>query len=310
MYRLTEDITDLRSPRRPVSPSLLQRRKPRCSGSSLDLYFRQFRSEILARIDELVALEFVLLVVKLSVATINRQQLFVRAAFDYLAVFEDQNLVGAANCREAVGDDEGGAPPPQRPQALLNHRLALAVQARRGLVEDQNPRIGKQRAGDGDALSLAARKFDSAFANDRVIALLEAFDELVAMGDSADFPDLIHRRVRLRELDVFRDRAVEEEIVLEHDSEVGAVIAQFDAVQLSPVNPDHAGFGPVEIHDQADQGALARSAGTDQGRGRSGRGFERNAFQHWNAFVVFEDHLFELDVAADAIQSLAPRVLF
>src|SRR5262245_24108280 len=103
------------------------------------------------------------------------------------------------------------------------------------------------------------------------------------MSDAADFSNLIHCRVRFRELDVFRYGAVEEEIVLEHNSEVGAVIAQFDAVQLSPVDPDPAGFGLVEIHDQTDQGALARSAGTDQGRGRSGGGFERNAFQHWNA---------------------------
>src|SRR5215468_4616723 len=315
MYRLTEDITDLRSPRRPVSPSLLQsrsasqRRKPRCSGSSLDLYFRQFRREILAGVDELVALELVLLVVKLSVAAVDRQQLFVRAAFDYFAALEDQNLIGAADGREAVGDDEGRAPAPQRSQALLNHRLALAVQARRGFVEDQDFRIRQKRAGDSDALPLAARKFDSAFADDRVVALLEAFDEFVAMGDAADFPNLTHRRVRLGEPDVFGDRAVEEEIVLEHDSEIGAVIAQLDAGQFAPVDPDPAGFGPVEIHDQADQRALARPARPDQRSGRPGGGFERNAFQHRRALVVLEDHVFELDVAPDAVQSFAPRVL-
>lgn len=53
--------------------------------------------EIFAGIDELVTLEFVLLVVELFVPAISREQLLVCATFDDLSAFQDQNLIGAAN---------------------------------------------------------------------------------------------------------------------------------------------------------------------------------------------------------------------
>src|ERR1044072_5524675 len=74
--------------------------------------------EVLAGVDELVALEAVLLVVELPVAPAHGEQFLVRAALDYLAFFEDEDLGGAADGRKAVPDDEGRAPPPERLQAV------------------------------------------------------------------------------------------------------------------------------------------------------------------------------------------------
>ena len=119
-------------------------------------------------------------------------------------------------------------PAPQVPQAVLDQRLALAVEARGRLVEDQDRRVGEDRARDRDALALAAGELDAALADHRVVALLELRDELVAVRDAADALDLRARRVRPREGDVLGDRAVEEEVVLQHDAEVRAVVAQAD----------------------------------------------------------------------------------
>ena len=74
----------------------------------------------------------------------------------------------------------------QRLQAVLDQRLALAVEARRRLVENQDARVGENRARDRDALPLAARQPHAALADDRVVALLELLDELVAVRDAAD----------------------------------------------------------------------------------------------------------------------------
>ena len=108
----------------------------------------------------------------------------------------------------------------QRPQAVLNQRLALAVEARRRLVEQQDARVGEDRARDRDALALAARQPDAALADDRVVPLLEAVDELVGVRDAAHPLDVFARRRGRSVADVLGDRAVEQEVVLQHDAEV------------------------------------------------------------------------------------------
>ena len=50
-------------------------------------------------VDKLVALELVLLVVKLAITTIRREQLFMSAPLDNLTIFHDQDLISAANRR-------------------------------------------------------------------------------------------------------------------------------------------------------------------------------------------------------------------
>src|SRR5690348_800441 len=103
----------------------------------------RLRSEVLAGVHEPVLLEAVLLVVQLAVATVLRQQLGVGPALDDLAAFDHQNLVSAADRRQAVGDHERGAAPAQGAESVLNRGFAFRVQARGGLVEDEDPRIGE-----------------------------------------------------------------------------------------------------------------------------------------------------------------------
>ena len=86
--------------------------------------------------------------------------------------------------------------------------------------------FGEDGAGDRDALALAARQLHAALADDRVVLLLEPLDELVGVRDAADFADLFERRVRTAVADVLGDRAVEQKVVLQHDAELRAVVAQ------------------------------------------------------------------------------------
>ena len=158
--------------------------------------------EVLARIDELVLLGAILRVVELLVAPAQTQQLRLRAALDDLAVLEHENLIRARDRREAVRDDERRAPAAQRAKPVANERLALAVEARCGLVENQDARIGENGARDRDALPLSAREAHAALADDRVVAVLELRDELIAVRDAARLADLLHRRAGLRERDV------------------------------------------------------------------------------------------------------------
>ena len=128
------------------------------------------RREILARVDEPVPLEPVLLVVQLAVPAFQLQQLFVGPPLDDLAVLEHENLIGALDGREPVRDHERRASAPERLQPVLDEPLAFAIEARGRLVEDQDLRIGEDGARDGDALALAARQPHPALADDRVVA--------------------------------------------------------------------------------------------------------------------------------------------
>jgi hypothetical protein len=76
-------------------------------------------------------------------------------------------------------------------QAVLNHLLALAVEARRRFVEDQHARVRENRARDRHTLTLTARQLDAALADDRVVAVGKLADELVAVRDAAGVLDLL-----------------------------------------------------------------------------------------------------------------------
>src|SRR5689334_15889588 len=98
----------------------------------------------------------------------QREQFIMRAALDEPTGVEHENLIRAEDGREAVSDDECRTPMTQRIQPFLDQRLALAVQARRRFVEQEDGRIGEQRAGDRDALALASRQLHAALPDYRI----------------------------------------------------------------------------------------------------------------------------------------------
>ena len=188
-------------------------------------YSRRIGEEILTGIDESVAFDLILFVVKLLVASIERHQLFVSAALDDLASGEYKNLIGAPDGRQAVCDYYRSPPPSQLTQAVLNLRFAFAIEARSRLIEDQDAGIGKNCARNSYSLSLATRELDAPFTYHCVVAFREAFDEFLAVGNACNCAHLFPRCVRSRKADVFRNRAVKQKIVLQHDAQVRAIIA-------------------------------------------------------------------------------------
>ena len=72
------------------------------------------------------------------------------------AVLEHDDLVGQRDRRQAVGDDERRAARHHLAQRELDLLLGRGVDRRGRVVEDQDARVGQQRARDRDALALAA----------------------------------------------------------------------------------------------------------------------------------------------------------
>ena len=114
-----------------------------------------------------------------------------RALLDDRAVLEHDDQVGVADGREAVGDDERGAAVEQAAQRALDPPLGADVDRARRLVEDQDPRVGEQRAAERDELALAEREAEAALAELRVVAVLEPLDELVGADRARGGDDLL-----------------------------------------------------------------------------------------------------------------------
>jgi hypothetical protein len=80
----------------------------------------------------------------------------VRAFLDDPAFVHHDDAVRGADGRQAVGNHDGRAMLHQPVERVLHQPLAFGVERRGRLVEKQQRRVAKQRAGNGDALALAA----------------------------------------------------------------------------------------------------------------------------------------------------------
>ena len=80
----------------------------------------------------------------------------VGAFFHFLAFVHDDEAVGLVEGGEAVGDGDGGAAFDEVVQRFLDFALGFGIDRGGGFVEDEDARVDEQRAGDAQALALAA----------------------------------------------------------------------------------------------------------------------------------------------------------
>src|SRR5207237_1141551 len=104
--------------------------------------------------------------------------------------FEDQDAVGVADGRQAVGDDERGAALHDLRERGLYFRFGRGVERARRLVENQNRRILQESARDRQALALASREQSAAFADRRGEAFLASVDEVERLRAGASVAHL------------------------------------------------------------------------------------------------------------------------
>src|SRR4029450_2634344 len=117
----------------------------------------------------------------------------------------------------------------------LDQTLVLGIEIAGGFIEDQNPGVGQQRARDGQALTLTAGELHAALADNGFVALLEARDEIMCVGELGEMDDLIHRGVAAAVADVLGDRAIEEEDFLLDDAEQAAIAVHLDVAAIDAI---------------------------------------------------------------------------
>ena len=112
-----------------------------------------------------------------------------RAFLDDAAFVHDDDTVGLAHGRQAVGDDDGGSAFHQMFECILHQPLAFGVERAGRLVKQQDRRIAQQGTGNGDALSLPARKPRATLTQIGIKPLWQIAQEITCIGLLGCSPD-------------------------------------------------------------------------------------------------------------------------
>src|SRR6266566_2945439 len=156
----------------------------------------------------------------------------------------------------------------------------LAVQVARRLVGHEDGGVGRDRAGDGDALFLAPRELPRV-----VVHAVAQADQRERRLDVLAPLGLGKRREQERQLDVLEGREHRDQVVeLEHEPDVrGAPAGELRLAQLGDVGARHRHgppVGPIQPRDQVEERGLAGSRRAHQAEELPLGNLERDVVQH------------------------------
>src|SRR5579871_1047860 len=184
--------------------------------------------------------------VKVIVTPASGVELRVRAALYDLSLLHDHNLVGASDGRKTVSNHKSCASLHEIRKALLDHLLGFGVEAGSCFVENQNARLGQDRARDRNSLTLASRKFHAALADNRLVLVGKGFRKFIHASNAAGAQDLLFVGIRARESDVLANGPVEQERFLQHDSQPRTERIEPHCAQVDAVDTNLTARGNVE----------------------------------------------------------------
>ncbi len=185
-------------------------------------------------------------------------------------VAQHGDLVDRAQHARLMGDDDHGAlPRPQAVQRRLQGQLAGTVEIGVGLVEHDQRRLAEQRPGEAQPLLLPAGEPDPAGPDRRVVALRQAEDHLVHIGearglDHRGLVDLAHAR------DVLGDGAGEQHHLLRQVADMTTERVRIPGGDVSAVEADMAAGRLPGADDQPAERGLAGARRADDPTGLAG----------------------------------------
>ena len=176
----------------------------------------------------------------------------------------DQPLRHPARLREIVGDedDRDAEPPAELEEGRLDRVAGRLVERRRRLVEEQHPRLERQRAGQHRPLLFADRE-------PRRIALGEGAVQAGELEHPDDVGLVAVAPTLGGEADVVGDRAVEQRRKLWHQADLPAQPEHLTLADVAALIEHPAPVGVGEPVEQPQQGRLAaprRSGDTARAR--------------------------------------------
>src|ERR1017187_7814109 len=222
-----------------------------------------------------------------------------RALFDDFSSLQHNDAVGFEDGGESVRNDESGAVPNEVLHRVLDQALGFGVEGGSGFIEDQNARVLKDGAGDGDTLTLAAGKFHAAFPNDGPVAAGQLHNERVRVGGFGSLDDRFSRGFGTTVADVIDERAAEEKRLLHEYTHLAAERFDTHVADIDVIDEDRALVDVVEAAEQIHRRCLPRTAGTDQRDHLAGLDPEIDVLEHTAAGLIAELHVAKFDTAPE-----------
>ena len=214
------------------------------------------------------------------------------ALLDLAAAVEHDDLVGADDGGEPVGDHDHGLARHEPLEGLLDQVLVLGVGERGRLVQHHDGRVRDDRARDGYPLLLAAGQVHALGAYYRGVAVGKAADESVRLGGLRGLDHLVVGRPRPAAPDVVRDALAEQVGILEHQAEAAH---QFVLAHLADVDAADEHLPRIDVPETGDevrQRRFARAARPHDRAYRAGRDFQRDVAQRrLRVVLVGESHV-------------------
>ena len=244
--------------------------------------------------DRPAALLLVLQAVEGGVEAVAGQELVVAAGFGQAAVVEDQDAVGVADGRQAVGDDDGSAALHEFFDGRLDELLGFGVDAAGGLVEDEDAGVVGDDAAEGQQLALAGGEVGAGFFEFGLVGLGELFDEWCGLDGFGGPADFVVGDVGA-EADVLFDAAGEHEHVLLDRLDGAAQVFEGDAADVGAVDGDAAGLDVPHAGQEVGNGGFAGAGVADDGHGFARLDGEGEVLQDRLVLDVGEVNILELD---------------
>ena len=154
------------------------------------------------------------------------------------------------------------------------------------LVEYKHGRIFQKRPCDSHSLPLSARKFDSPFADVRIVAVVERFDKFVDIRVFSRFLYLLVGGVKVAVGDIFFYRSAENEHVLRYYADIATKIVQTHILYIHAVDGDFTRIYIVKSRDKIAKRSLAAARRSDQRNGLTRLYIERQIIEYKVRFVV------------------------
>jgi len=201
-----------------------------------------------------------------------------------------------------VSDDKGSAALHQFEQRLLDLQFGARIHAGGGLIEDQDTRIRQGGPGNGQQLALPLADVGAPLREGGMVAVRQAADELVRVGEDGGLNHLLVRRVQPAIADVLHHRVGEEKVVLEHHAQLTPEAVLAHGADVVPVDANRAGVDVVEAGEQVDHGGLAGARRPHERHRLTRAGVEADVGQDGHVGRVGKGHVLKHDVPLDSTQ--------
>ena len=235
--------------------------------------------------------------IELVVGAFFCDQIIVGAPFDDAAVIQHHNAVGIFDGGEAVGDDEHGAACHQLIHTILHQFFGTGIDGGSGFVQNHHRGIGYRCPGDGDQLPLTLGKAGTVAGQLRIIALGQAGDEIVGIGQLCGLDAGFVGGGEVAITDIIHHRAGEEVGFLQYHAQGTAQVGFSDLIDIDAVVADFAVSDVVEAVDKVSDGGLAGTGSTHEGDLLARVGIQGHIAQYLLFRDIAEIHIVHGDVA-------------